>query len=383
MRLTVLGDAAVSPNLAAGDRTSVCAFPVATRLADGTVLALYRQGLDKHGADGRFLLQRSADRGATWSEPVVVLDRGGRVAGSPAADGPARVPAMAGLLHTTSGALLANFGVVEGLSEGTYMFADEARDLPVRTLLTRSEDGGANWTAPELLDAAPPGSCPTTKPFQRPDGTICMPLEIPGPVPGVPATGMVFSDDDGRSFGGFVRCACDDSGALALCDGHCAQLDDGRILLLLWTFRASDETTIDVHRCHSQDGGRTWSEPLPTGLHGQVTAPLELPGGSVLAASNRRVAPEGILIHVSHDGGATWDQDDSVRMWDAAAGRTLAEPVGASNDRHGAGIWAALGGFTFGTPDLTLLDDGTVLLIHYATLDGVTHIRAVRFRFDE
>ena len=233
-----------------------------------------------------------------------------------------------------------------------------------------------------MLDAAPPGSCPTTKPFQRPDGTICMPLEIPGPAPGVPGTGMVFSDDDGRSFGGFVRCAVDDSGALAWCDGHCAQLDDGRILLLLWTFRAADETTIDVHRCHSEDGGRTWSDPLPTGLEGQVTAPAVLPGGPVLAASNRRAAPEGILIHVSHDGGDTWDADAAVRMWDAAAQRTVAAPEGASSARHGAGIWATLGGFTFGTPDLTLLDDGTLLLIHYATAGGVTHIRAVRFRLD-
>ena len=382
MKLTVLGDTAVSPNLAAGDHSSVCAYPVAARSADGTVRVLYRQGLDKHGADGRFLMQRSADRGATWSEPVAVLDRGGRVSGSPAADGPPRVPSMAGLLHTSSGALVANFGAVEGLSEGTYMFADEARDLPVRTLFTRSDDGGATWAAAEVLDAAPPGSCPTTKPFQRPDGTICMPLEIPGPAPGVPGTGMVFSDDDGRSFGEFVRCAVDDSGALAWCDGHCAQLDDGRILLLLWTFRAADETTIDVHRCHSEDGGRTWSDPLPTGLEGQVTAPAVLPGGPVLAASNRRAAPEGILIHVSHDGGDTWDADAAVRMWDADAERTVAAPEGASSARHGAGIWATLGGFTFGTPDLTLLDDGTLLLIHYATADGVTHIRAVRFRLD-
>lgn len=378
----MLGDAPVSPNLVAADRSSVCAYPVATRLADGTVCALYRQGRDKHGADGRFLMQRSADRGAIWSEPVVVLDRGGRVIGSPAADGPARVPSMAGLLQTSSGALVANFGVVEGLSEGTYMFADEARDLPVRTLLTRSEDGGTTWAAAEVLDGAPAGSCPTNKPFQRPAGTICMPLEIAGAVPGVPGTGMVFSDDDGRSFGGFVRCAVDDSGTLAWCDGHCTQLDDGRILLLLWTFRAADETTIDVHRCHSEDGGRTWSDPLPTGLQGQVTAPVALRGGPVLAASNRRVAPDGILIHVSHDGGDTWDQDASVRMWDAAAERTVAEPEGATRVRHGAGIWAALGGFTFGTPDLTLLDDGTVLLVHYATVDGVTHVRAVRFRFD-
>ncbi len=191
----MLGDAPVSPNLAAADRSSVCAYPVATRLADGTVCALYRQGCDKHGADGRFLMQRSADRGAIWSELVVVLDRGGRVIGSPAADGPARVPSMAGLLQTSSGALVANFGVVEGLSEGTYMFADEARDLPVRTLLTRSEDGGTTWAAAEVLDDAPAGSCPGTKPFQRSAGTICMPLEVAGAVPGVPGTTAGASGD--------------------------------------------------------------------------------------------------------------------------------------------------------------------------------------------
>lgn len=71
---------------------------------------------------------------------------------------------MAGLLQTTSGALLANLGVVERLGQGTCMFADEARDLPVRTLLTRSDDV---WYAIRLpvRDALP---TPSIRPEPRP-----------------------------------------------------------------------------------------------------------------------------------------------------------------------------------------------------------------------
>jgi hypothetical protein len=49
-------------------------------------------------------------------------------------------------------------------------------------------------------------------------------------------------------------------------------------------------------------------------------------------------------------------------------------------ERYGqGGVWDALPAFTFGTPDLTLLPDGTVLLTYYAETDGPAQVRACRF----
>ena len=39
--------------------------------------------------------------------------------------------------------------------------------------------------------------------------------------------------------------------------------------------------------------------------------------------------------------------------------------------------------FTFGTPDLLSLPDGSIILIYYATIEGVTGVRACRFLVHE
>ena len=67
-------------------------------------------------------------------------------------------------------------------------------------------------------------------------------------------------------------------------------------------------------------------------------------------------------------------------MWHAHHCLARVSPLRA-NTLEGAdtGVWEALAGFTFGTPDLVLLANGSVLLIYYATIAGVTSVRASRF----
>ena len=56
------------------------------------------------------------------------------------------------------------------------------------------------------------------------------------------------------------------------------------------------------------------------------------------------------------------------------------EPLRANTlERADTGVWEALAGFTFGTPDLVLLADGSVLLVYYARIEGVTSVRACSF----
>jgi len=71
-------------------------------------------------------------------------------------------------------------------------------------------------------------------------------------------------------------------------------------------------------------------------------------------------------------------------MWDPVANRMVGEPVVPAKDAaaDAGGIWEALDRFTFGTPDLVLLGDGSLLMTYYATLDGITHVRACRFRVE-
>ena len=71
-------------------------------------------------------------------------------------------------------------------------------------------------------------------------------------------------------------------------------------------------------------------------------------------------------------------------MWDARHSRVLGEPVRPNTgDRADVGIWDALAGFTFATPGLVLLPDGSIMLTYFATINDITGVRAFRFRPNE
>jgi hypothetical protein len=344
-------------------------------MRSGEVTCLYRQGTTKHSHDGILVLQTSPDGGSSWSNPRIVFD--GRDMERP------QTVVSGGLCESEPGTLFVTFFTLEDLEPGVYMFSDEARPLRRRIYTTRSTDGGETWTRPAPLGPLPyPGAGITCKPFALPDGELFVPLEVQTEA-GVNATAAVFSQDGGQTFGPPLMCADDPEGHLNLCDGRFALLNDDRLLMLLWTFRQADERTIDVHRSFSEDQGRSWSEPEPTGFVGQVTAPLALPSGDVIAVSNFRQPPEGIRLWLSSDYGESWHTDQAIQMWDPRKKTVVGEPVaGEPWEEHDEGVWEALGGFTFGTPDVVNLSDGSQLMIYYATVQGIIGVRACRFRVE-
>ena len=201
--------------------------------------------------------------------------------------------------------------------------------MPRRLLYSRSADLGQSWAPAQCLEwPAVSKAGVTTRPFTLPSGRVCMPIEYKTSQ-GPNGTAMAFSDDCGRSFSEPIIVAADEKGRLNLCDARFTQLADGRLLTLLWTFVQGSEETIEVHRAYSSDGGETWTAPAPIGFVGQITAPLALPAGDVIAASNYRHSPEGIRLWYSPDGGAAWDVNAPVQMWDLTQGRILGRAGGA------------------------------------------------------
>ena len=373
MNVEVLFDAPVSPNLKDGDSSVTCSYPLTARLFDGSICCVYRQGSWKHSPDGIAVMQTSEDLGASWSSPRTVFD--GRHLR------PGRTVITAAPCQTQDGGLLVAFGAVDGLESNIYVFGEEGKDLPRPLLVTHSKDNGQSWDEPTSLSLPPllnPGV--TARPFVLPDGRLCLPLECKLTPEGPNGTAMTFSHDDGTTFGPPIIVAADRSDRLNLCDGRFTCLPEGRLLAMLWTFRQDDEETIEVHQSFSSDRGRTWTEPTSTGFVGQITAPLALADGRLIAASNYRLPPEGIRLWISLAAGNHWESQP-VQMWDAGQSRVLAhrmqtEKISSEND----GVWEALEQFTFGTPDLVDLEEDIVLMTYYATIDNISHIRACQFK---
>lgn len=377
MRVNILSDQAVSPNLSAGDSEKTCAYPLSIRLRDGSICCTYRQGSSKHSSDSLLMIQTSQDSGNSWSDPQVVFD--GRKST------PVITMVTAGICQTNDGNLLALFGAIEGLIPDVYMFSQEGRALPHPLLVTQSADGGRTWLEPKsITQSSLLNAGVTSRPFILEDGALCLPLEYKLTPSGPSGSAMMFSRDNGVTFDPAVIVAADISKKLNLCDARYDVLPDGRIIALLWTFRQDNEETVEVHRSFSSDQGRTWTEPEPIGFVGQITAPLALPAGQMVAVSNYRLPPEGIRLWGSLDGGRTWPGLGPIQMWDPNVNRMVGQLTGSVKEVtiESEGVWEALDRFTFGTPDLVYLSDDSLLMTYYATLRDITHVRACRFKVD-
>jgi hypothetical protein len=176
-------------------------------------------------------------------------------------------------------------------------------------------------------------------------------------------------------------CTADANAQISYGDAKLAALPDGRLLALIWAFETATDTTLAVQRCVSDDNGRSWSPPQPTNLCAQITVPLALGDGNVIAASNVRTAPDGIFLLHSRDEGMSWDTTAPIRLWNPHEKRISGEVLALQDGESGA-IWEALPGFAFGHPDLVALDDSAVLLTYYAQINDIFHIRACRFRVE-
>lgn len=370
MRVDILSDVAVSPNIFDGSG-KCCSFCQSAQDANGAIFCAYRSGTAKHGPDGTFLFQRSSDGGKTWSAPATVFDRTDRTP-------PESV--VCGGIAAVKGSLLAVFASLDMLNPAAYVFSEEAEKFPHYVSLCRSDDGGRTWPVPQRIDIAPYGGARTgiaANPFLLAGGDLCIPVETQMSC-GPQGTISVVSSDKGHSFSKPRLLVGDETGKLCLCDARVARLSGGSFLMHLWTFTQEGEKTLNVHQSRSTDGLH-WSTPKPTRIQGQISCPLELSPGKLIAVCNYREVPEGNHLWWSDDGGETWC-DSPIQMWDVAASRVLGEPAQHAVPTGGKEIWESLPKFSFGTPSLQLMRDGAVLLIYYATVNGIIHVRACRFR---
>jgi hypothetical protein len=372
----VLGDAAVWPDGTRHPRV-VSAYPVPCALGAGAVLCVYRRGREKHSLDGVLVAQQSEDGGSSWSDPTVVFDGMGKNPPESVHTGAAcRIP---------DGRIGAFFTTVEATTPDTYVFSDEGKALPQHLYVSESRNGGRTWLAPteHRLEGIPRNHYLGVRPVLMPDGNLLIPVEALGKC-GQSMVFAAFSPDGGRTLKPAVACVADPSGETGYGDPRLALLDDGSVVMLLWTYRQATEETLAVHRSTSIDGGRTWSAPRSTLVEGQIMTPLQLGRGGMIAASTVRTGRHGIRLWFSRDQGRSWEPDSCRQMWDPYDEKllgTVIAPDRSTSRGPGEKIWAALPGFTFGYPDLVRLGEDTFLLTYYATVRGITCVRACRFAF--
>ncbi len=131
----------------------------------------------------------------------------------------------------------------------------------------------------------------------------------------------LFSDDDGRTWTrGSSNVVVD--GAAGAQEPGVVELRDGRVMMNVRTSLGQP------YKCHSEDGGNTWSTPAPMGVQSPASPQTirRIPStGDLLMVWNDSPGPERspLTLAVSSDEGETWERRQDV---EAEEGHTHAYP---------------------------------------------------------
>ena len=347
-------------------------MPWITPLSNGTFIACQHVGRALGSPDNHIEVLRSTDGGKTWTNE-------GSLHGGPPQDGWAyRGPKIS---EVPDGRLVMTASRFETTGENLFDPQTEALKRP-QMLLFWSDDRGRTWSAPRGVPVPLPPDRYTANGagslLQLAPDRWMYPLETwkPAGLEGPPdqKAAALFSADQGRTWGAFTIVADDPTGELLWWDQMCSVLPDGRIYTLIWTHRYGTAEDANNHWVISDDMGRTWSEPRPTNLHGQVCTPIPLLDGRVAAVYNFRHEPQGVRVAVTDDL-STYATDREAVIFDAGAEAALGN---ADHDNFLA-THMLIG---FGKPAGMLLGNGDILTWFWCTSCGVTHTRWVRLRVE-
>ncbi len=334
-------------------------FPGIVKLPSGDLLAMFPIGQAFESSDQVIHISRSADGGRTWSEPTPLHEE--------------YRPGLAGLKATVldDGSLIA-------LGYGHYPDGDRYLNLETggcpggMNLICTSDDDGRTWTKPaewphrypEVLEVS--GPC-----IQLQSGDLVA-LGTPIPVyDGSRPTGVkgfaMRSADRGRMWDDSIIYF--DQPPISPLEARLTQLDDGRIVAIVW---ALDETAGFCHNnliSISHDDGRRWSKPIDTGIPGQASSVLSRPDNHLLSIHAQREAdPVGVFVRAIDLAGDQWNVITEANVWDRAPARKVGGYIDMGEN------------IKFGQPSLLHVDGDEYLAYHWAIEDGQGRILAHRLR---
>jgi len=314
--------------VAAGQpETSNTYFPSMEKLANGTLFVVYYNASAHEATDGRIMKTISADNGATWSAPVVMIDT----------SEDDRDPSI---MQMSDGTLL--------LSWFTYNNTTAARQ--VRT--SRSTDGGLTWSSPVTVGTSLAAtSAVSSKAVELSNGDLLLPIY--GSIVNrqeMPRSTAVRSTDGGLSWSASTEVTLAEpipAQNIGFVEPVIVDLGGGHLYSLHRTHREFDNYF--AWESHSYDNGLTWTAAARTSMKAHCS--------DLLLLSN------GLLLH-------TWGD----RSFEFSGGRPVvgkAVPVGAEwADWQNVGIYKNGGVGDMSYPSAVELPDGRIFIVFYDASRG-------------
>ena len=348
-------------NGGAGSPAASATFPLACVTRSGRWLCAFRGAPAKLPHAGQqVLLTWSDDCGATWREPFTPF-------APPPLDGKPGLFRFGGITRLKGGHLLAAINWVDFSDPEAPYFNEETEGLlDTRIFLSDSEDDGASWSEPRLMETAPFNvPTPLTGSILRlPSGALACPIELNKPytdsAPWHHASVLLFSNDGGATWPSHSIVTRDPENRIFYWDQRASVLPDGLLFDAFWTFDRSRAEYLNIRTCHSRDEGRGWSPLRDSGVAGQPGPVFVLEDGELAMPVVDRSGPPKITVRRSEDGGETWPEEDMIVVYDSA-GPSQTEAKSSMQD-----AWAEMYAFSVGLPNVASLPGGGAVLVYYA-----------------
>lgn len=344
-----------------GRPNSSATFPLACVTRSGRWICAFRGAPAKvSNAGQQVYLTWSDDCGATWCEPFAPFS-------PPVVDGKAGLFRFAGLTRLKGGRLMAAINWVDFSDPDAPYFNDETEGLlDTKIFLAESDDDGATWSEPRLMDTSPfHVPTPLTGSILRfHDGLLACPIELNkayrDPEPWRHASVIFFSEDEGQTWPRHSVVTRDPENRIFYWDQRASVLPEDLLFDAFWTFDREQATYLNIHTCHSRDEGVGWSPLKDSGVAGQPGPVFALEDGELaMPVVDRSGAPK-ITVRRSEDGGETWPDEDVIVVYDSA-GASQTEEKKSMQD-----AWAEMYAFSVGLPHAASLPGGGALLVYYA-----------------
>jgi sialidase-1 len=327
-------------------------FPGLLQLSSGDLLALFVIAEAFSAANGTTYISRSSDLGSTWQLQGRLYDKS--VVGIPTNDSMKAT-------QLQDGTLVAIGYRFHRLDPDRPASIEETGGMvPGDDLVAFSRDEGRTWSIPQVIPRQRPELYEISGPcIQLRNGHLLaaggfMPLPD-GTFPSGNGGVVLRSKDGGKTWDDGVRFF--PKGHVTAWETRLCAMEEGRVVAILWAYDVKTKKHLPNHVVVSHDDGRTWGEPINTGIMGQASNLYWLEGNLLLSIHAHRAENPGLFVRLVDFTDDKWKLLKENAIWGAGVGRQT---------RQGQSMYRMFSSLRFGQPALLRLRTGALVATHWS-----------------